>query len=67
MTFPVIIAVLCAAIATDKQTVAKPTDATPTGNQQISFLAIWDQEIPVMCILAVTMDGTALQHELGRG
>ena len=67
MTFSVRTVLLCAAIATGKQVVAKPTDTTPCGDQQISFSAIWEEEIPVMCSLAVAMDGTALQHELGHG
>ncbi len=67
MTFSVRTVVLCAAIATGKKVVAQPTDATPSGDQQISFSAIREEEIPVMCSLTVAMDGNALQHALGYG
>ena len=67
MTFSVRTVLLCATIATGKQVVAKPTDTTPSGDQKISFSAIWEEEIPVTCNLAVAMDGTALQHKLGHG
>ena len=67
MTFSVKTAVLCAAIATGKQIAAESTDTTPLGDQHISCSAIWEEAIPVMCSLAVAMDGTALKHELGHG
>ncbi len=67
MTFSVRTVLLCATIATGKQVVAKPTDTTPSGDQKISFSAIWEEEIPITCNLAVAMDGTALQHKLSHG
>ncbi|MCH2059661.1 MAG: glycoside hydrolase [Verrucomicrobiales bacterium] len=53
-------AVLCAAMAIGKQAVAETVDNALSGSGQPPVLEIWNEEIPIMCSLAVAMDGTVL-------
>ena len=53
-------AVFCATMATGKQAAAETVNNALSGGGQPPVLKIWNEEIPVMCSLAVAMDGTVL-------